>query len=238
MKLETPKKDSQGKKIETKGEETTGLLRNKVKKTVLDKLKAHEKESKLNGKAANLKKFLHSKGIYSQFGGGYCGSACDSLMSEEVLKGLNEILKDSPNISSIIQMIRQYRPINAILSMTSFTPNSLNNFNSDFNVSVQSFDSLVEFLQIKCRCWAKDVVLNLPYCRFNHYMHEVTAHAHQLMKRDHGINLHSSSGIEKSHQKMKKDVRRHLGAGPWAQTLLFRWLKRTDPAILSSKPRK
>ena len=69
VKLETSQKDSQGKKIETKGEETTRLLRNKEKKTVLDKLKAHEKESKLNGKAANLKKFYiqreftHSLGV-------------------------------------------------------------------------------------------------------------------------------------------------------------------------------
>ena len=103
-------------------------------------------------------------------------------------------------------MIQLYSLYNEILSMTSFTPNSSNNFNSDFNVSVQSFDSLVEFLQIKCRCWAKDVALNFPYCRFNHYMHEVTAHAHQLMKRDQGINLHSSSGIKKSHQKMEKKM--------------------------------
>ena len=57
-------------------------------------------------------------------------------------------------------------------------------------------------------------------------MHKVTAHI--LKKWDHDINLHSSSRIEKSHKKMK-DVRRHLDKGPWAQTLLFRWLKRKDP---------
>ena len=37
-------------------------------------------------------------------------------------------------------------------------------------------------------------------------MHEVTAHAHQLMKRDQGINMHSSSGIKNSHQKMEKKM--------------------------------
>jgi hypothetical protein len=64
----------------------------------------------------------------------------------------------------------------------------------------------------------------------------VIYHAPELLVRDHGINIHSSSGIERSHQSMKMDIRRDLGRPPWSRTLLIRWLMRTDPQILASTP--
>ena len=62
-------------------------------------------------------------------------------------------------------------------------------------------------------------------------MHLVIYHAPQSLDRDKGINIHSSSGIERSHERMKMDIRRHLGSCSWAKTLLTRWLMRTDRNI-------
>ena len=101
---------------------------------------------------------------------------------------------------------------------------------------MSSFEELCEVFDCKAKQWLKQIVTDLPHVTLTHYMHIVAQHGCQLLQRDKGINIHSSSGIEMSHQRMKMDIRRHLGGGSWAKTLLVRWLMRTNREILRNTP--
>ena len=62
------------------------------------------------------------------------------------------------------------------MSMSDFSQESLAVLSENFQVNVTDLKSLV-------------------HLRFNNYMHLVVFHAHQILERDKGINLHSSSGV-------------------------------------------
>lgn len=84
--------------------------------------------------------------------------------------------------------------------------------------------------------WLRGVLEDLPFVNVNHYMHEGTEHGPQLLLRDGSLALFGSSRIEKIHQKVKMDIRRHLGSKEWSKTLLVRWMRRSDPGIRKNKP--
>lgn len=183
-----------------------------------------------------LKAVLYKYGITQKFGGGYEGNACQIMMENNKLQSDILTINDSVLFKNIIAMINDYRFLNAVMSISDFDEKQLLALSKNYAVEFRNFETLVKAFKEKCMNWGKSLITKIPYLRFNNYMHLVIYHAPQILERDKGINIHSSSGIERSHERMKMDIRRHLGSGPWAKTLLTRWLMRTDRNILRNTP--
>ena len=109
-------------------------------------------------------------------------------------------------------------------------------FNGKYSKSLTSFDELAEDFKSSCKSWGKSFVPSLPHVNASHYIHVVTSRAPQFLVRDHGLNIHNSSGIKRSHQTMKMDISCHSGQLPLSRTLPVHWLMRTDIKIQCSSP--
>ena len=105
-----------------------------------------------------------------------------------------------------------------------------------YSKSLTSFDELAEDFKSSCKSWRKSFVPSLPHVNASHSIHVVISQAPQLLVRDHGPNIHSSSGIKHSHQTMNMDIRCYSGWLPWSRTLPVHWLMRTDLRIQCSSP--
>ena len=173
-----------------------------------------------DGIEVKLKAFLYKCGIRQKFGGGYEGNACQIIMESDKLKSEILTLNDSGLFKEIMDMINDYRFLNAVMSTSDFENKQLLTLNENYAVDFRNFETLVKVFREKCMNWGKNLIIKLPRLRFNNNMHLVIYHAPRIL--DKGINIHSSSGIEHSHERMKMDIRRHLGSGPWAKTLLIR----------------
>jgi hypothetical protein len=113
----------------------------------------------------------------------------------------------------------------------------LENISSNIlNKQATTIPELASGLSTFRKKWLRGVLEDLPFVNVNHYMHEGTEHGPQLLVRDGSLALFGSSRIEKIHQKIKMDIRRHLGSQEWSKTLLVRWMRRSDPDIRKNKP--
>ena len=169
-----------------------------------------------------LRAILCKYGITQKFGGGYEGQI---IMENDKLHSEILTLNDSGLFKKIMDMINDYRFLNAVMSTSDFENKQLLSLSENYAVDFRNFETLVEVFREKCMNWGKNLIIKLPYLRFNNYMHLVIYNAPQILDRDKGINIHSSSGIERSHERMKMVIKRHLG--PWAKTLLI-WLYMAD----------
>lgn len=236
-KSEPPPKDKSGKIKETPEERKKRIERNDIQKVKDEKIR--ETLSK-DGRKENLKTILYKNGVSSKYGTGYDGKSCDIFLQDKknVWDQILEVLNTSKHIKDIQDIVFKYRFIHYIMTSVEFNAEVFRDIENKFDIKIEHFESLISIYENYCRNWGKSIVHKLLHTNLPHYVHYVVYHSPQILKRDGSIMLFSGDGIEKTHQKIKFDIRKHLGSGSWTKTLLSRWLVRTSPTVLNKSPIK
>ena len=188
--------------------------------------KVIDSDLKEHGAVKSMKDIFLKHNICCKFGGGYDGSAC-----KKMLYNVNSLWEDPSGIlGSAIEphllILKDFQFIHSVMSMDTFTPEDLTKLNEQYNIHCSTFQELHNIYETKCQAWLSNHITHLPHVGLNFYVHYVCAHTPQLLLRDGSIGLHSGDAIEQAHQAMKMDIRRHLGAGDYTKTLLWRWCLR------------
>ena len=197
--------------------EAMGRIKRKPKKIFEDYIKFLDLKTSQDGIEVELKAILYKYGITQKFGGGYEGNACQMIMENDELQSEILALKNS-------ELFKKIMDRNAVIFTSDIENKQLLTVSENYAVDFRNFETLVKVFREKCMNWGKNLIIKVPHLRFNNYMHLVIYHAPQILDRDKSINIHSSSGIERSYERMKMGIRRHLGLGPWGKTLLTRWV--------------
>ena len=220
-----PHKDANGSIKETRSEANTRMENNKRMKTFEDHIKSVDSKIAQEGAEVKLKAILYKYGITQKFGGGFEGNACQIIMKNEKLHLDIIDISDSLVLKNILEIIKGYRFLNAVMSTSDFSEKHLATLSKNYSLEFENFETLVNVLTGGKICKVKFLILDLIIiCTLSSTM------LHKSYGKD--INIHSSSGIERSHERMKMDIRRQLGSRSWAKTLLTRWLMRTDRGSL------
>ena len=94
------------------------LKTTKIRKIFEDLIKQVNENINSHGAEVSLKSVLYKYGIISKFGGGYKGSACDIIMSNEKLHEEIIAMNSYDNFQSILRIIKNYRLLNSVMSMS------------------------------------------------------------------------------------------------------------------------
>ena len=136
-----------------------------------------------NGIEVKLKAILYKYGITQKFGGGYESNACQIIMEIDKLQSEILTLNYSGLFKKIMDMIKDYRFLNVVMSTSDFENKQLLTLSENYAVDFRNFETLVNVFREKCLNWGKNLIIKLPYLWFNNYMHLVIYHAPQILDR-------------------------------------------------------
>ena len=136
VKYTPPPRDGTGQISEIRACSLQRIENSKRRKIFEDLIKQINENINSHGAEVRLKSVLYKYGIISKFVGGYEGNVCDIIMNNEKLHEEIIAINSCDNFQSILRLIKNYRFLNSVMSMSDFSQESLAVLSENFQVNV------------------------------------------------------------------------------------------------------